>query len=69
MLDTIQKKIQALETGKKLVLGAGIEIHTMQDIVALCDELESNGIIRIVNRHQETKTGKKLIDSLLIQKV
>lgn len=69
MLDTIQKKIDALHVGKKLILGAGIEIHTMQTIVELCDLVESSGTIRIVNKHQETKTGQKLVDSLMIQKV
>ena len=69
MLDKIQQQITALQTGKKLILGAGIEIHTMQGIVELCDQLASSGIIKIINRHQETKSGQKLIDSLMIQKI
>ncbi|OTG83223.1 hypothetical protein B9T31_14125 [Acinetobacter sp. ANC 4558] len=68
MLDKVQQQINALQTGKKLILGAGIEIHTMQSIVDLCQQLESNGVIRIINKHQESKTGQKLIDSLLIEK-
>jgi hypothetical protein len=69
MLDKIQHQIQALQTGKKLILGSGIEINRMQEVVEFCHQLESSGIIRIINIHQETKTGQKLVDSLMIQKI
>jgi hypothetical protein len=69
MLDKIQVQIAMLETGKKLILGVGIEIKTMQNVVELCDQLASDGIIKIINRHEETKTGQKLVDLLMIQKI
>ena len=69
MLDKIQHQIQALQIGKKLILGSGIEINTMQEVVEFCHQLESSGIIRIINIHQETKTGQRLVDSLMIQKI
>ena len=68
MLDKIQTKIDQLEAGKKLILGVGIKAEDMQKVVELCASLESEGNIKIVNKHLNPKTNNQP-DTLLIQKV
>mgnify|MGYP003489818448 FL=1 len=68
MLDKIQTKIDQLEAGKKLILGVGIKAEDMQKVVELCKSLESEGNIKIVNKHLNPKSNNQP-DSLMIQKV
>lgn len=69
MLDKIESKINTLKSGSKLIVGSGIEINEMQKIVNLCESLESSGQIRIINKHQESKTGQHLVDAIILQKL
>jgi len=62
VLDKIQTKISQLEAGKKLILGVGIKAEDMQK------SLESEGNIKIVNKHLNPKSNNQP-DTLLIQKV
>lgn len=68
MLDKIQTKISQMTTGKKLILGAGIKLEDMQKVVALCESLESEGEIKIINKHLLPNSHQQT-ESLLIQKV
>lgn len=68
MLDKIQTKISQLEAGKKLILGVGIKAEDMQKVVELCESLESEGNIKIVNKYSNPKSNNQT-DTLLIQKV
>ena len=68
MLDKIQNKISQLQAGKKLILGTGIKTDDMQKVLALCESLQSEGEIRIVNKHVNPKVANKL-DTILIEKV
>ena len=68
VLDKIQTKIDQLEAGKKLILGVGIKAEDMQKVVELCESLESEGNIKIVNKHLNPKSNNQP-DSLMIQKV
>ena len=61
MLDKIQTKIDALQQGKKLILGSGIKADEMQKVIALCESLESSGQIKIVNLNKDAP-------SLIVQK-
>ena len=54
MLNKIQTKIESLGQGKKLILGTGIQLDEMQKVVALCEELQSSGQIKIVPGHGMT---------------
>lgn len=69
MLDVVESKIHNSKSGAKLILGSGIKLEEMQKLVTYCESLESEGQIKIINKHQETKTGQHLIDSLVIQKL
>ena len=68
MLDKIQTKIDQLEAGKKLILGVGIKAEDMQKVVELSESLESEGDIKIVNKHLNPKSNNQP-DSLMIRKV
>ncbi|MBO3660689.1 hypothetical protein J5N53_05980 [Acinetobacter variabilis] len=68
MLDKIQTKIIQLEAGKKLILGAGIKAEEMQKVLELCESLESQGGIKIVNKHYNPKITTQP-DTILIEKV
>ncbi|KGT48022.1 MULTISPECIES: hypothetical protein [Acinetobacter] len=68
MLDKIQNKISQLQAGKKLILGTGIKTDDMQKVLALCESLQSEGEIRIVNKHVNPKVANQL-DTILIEKV
>lgn len=68
MLDKIQNKISQLQAGKKLILGTGIKTDDMQKVLALCESLQSEGEIRIVNKHVNPKVDNQL-DTILIEKV
>lgn len=54
MLDKIQTKIESLEAGKKLILGAGIREDEFSKVVSLCESLQASGVIKIVNAHNST---------------
>ena len=68
MLDKIQTKISQLDSGKKLILGAGVKMDDMQKLVELCESLESSGEIKIVNKHLNPKVNNQP-DTILIEKV
>lgn len=52
MLDKIQTKIESLNTGKKLILGAGIRAEEFPKVQSLCESLQESGLIKIVNAQQ-----------------
>jgi hypothetical protein len=54
MLDKIQTKIESLEAGKKLILGAGIREDEFPKVVSLCESLQASGVIKIVNAQGST---------------
>ena len=68
MLDKIEKKIQNLKGGEKLILGYGVQAIELQKVIALCENLESEGQIKIIQKPQSLVIGKKSAESLLIQK-
>ncbi|ANF81093.1 hypothetical protein A3K93_02030 [Acinetobacter sp. NCu2D-2] len=68
MLDKIQTKISQLQAGKKLILGAGIKSDDMIKVVELCESLQSEGEIKIVNKHLNPKIDNQP-DTILIEKV
>ncbi|HAA07955.1 hypothetical protein [Acinetobacter schindleri] len=68
MLEKIQNKISQLETGKKLILGTGIKSDDMQKVLEFCESLQSEGEIRIVNKHLNPKVANQP-DTILIEKV
>ncbi|OTG71913.1 hypothetical protein B9T26_11010 [Acinetobacter sp. ANC 4169] len=69
MIEKIQTKINELQAGKKLILGSGIEISHMQNIVDLCESLAATGVIKIVKINHPEQSGKKTADSIIIEKV
>ncbi|NNH88081.1 hypothetical protein [Acinetobacter terrae] len=69
MLETIQTKINSLQNGKKLILGSGIKGDEMQKLIALCENLQSEGVIKIVKIHQEAQSSKKTSDSIIVEKI
>lgn len=68
MLDKIELKISQLNAGKKLILGTGIKAEDMLKVLALCESLESQGGIKIVNKHFNPKLITQP-DTILIEKV
>lgn len=68
MLETIQTKINNLQNGKKLILGSGVKLDEMQKLLALCESLESEGSIKIVNKHFNPKVTTQPA-TILIEKV
>jgi hypothetical protein len=60
MLEKIQKKIESLNAGAKLILGAGIQETEMQKVVSLCETLQSDGVIKIVNAQPATIMIQKI---------
>lgn len=69
MLETIQTKINNLQNGKKLILGSGIKMDEMQKLIALCENLQSEGIIKILKHQQDAQSSKKISDSIIIEKI
>jgi len=69
MLETIQTKINSLQNGKKLILGSGIKGDEMQKLIALCENLQSEGIIKILKHQQDAQSSKKISDSIIIEKI
>ncbi|MGA9697733.1 hypothetical protein [Acinetobacter sp.] len=69
MLETIQTKINSLQNGKKLILGSGIKGDEMQKLIALCENLQSEGIIKILKHQQDVQSSKKISDSIIIEKI
>ena len=69
MLETIQTKINSLQNGKKLILGSGIKGDEMQKLITLCENLQSEGVIKIVKIHQEAQNSKKISDSIIVEKI
>jgi hypothetical protein len=68
MLDKIQTKIDALENGKKLIIGTGIKFDEMQKVVALCEELESQGVIKLVKIEKQNASNVPTLPTLIIEK-
>lgn len=68
MLNKIQTKIESLEQGKKLILGTGIKLDEMQKVVALCEELQSSGQIKIVRVHKDPAYAQGLATSIVLEK-
>jgi len=69
MLEIIQTKINNLQNGKKLILGSGIKMDEMQKLIALCENLQAEGVIKIVKMNQETQRDKKSTDSIVVEKI
>jgi hypothetical protein len=69
MLEIIQTKINNLHNGKKLILGSGIKMDEMQKLIALCENLQAEGVIKIVKMNQETQRDKKSTDSIVVEKI
>ncbi|WP_407308083.1 hypothetical protein [Acinetobacter sp.] len=69
MLETIQTKINNLQNGKKLILGSGIKGDEMQKLIALCENLQSEGLIKIVKIQQNSQNSKKISDSIIVEKI
>lgn len=68
MLTKIQTKIDTLEQGKKLILGSGIQIDEMQKVIALCEELESSGKIKIVKVNKDPNKAQGLATGIILEK-
>lgn len=68
MLDKIQTKIDTLANGKKLILGSGIHAEEMQKVIALCEDLESKGVIKLVKIQKESSKPNDVNQTLVIQK-
>jgi len=68
MLETIQTKINSLQNGKKLILGSGIKGDEMQKLIALCENLQSEGIIKILKHQQDAQSSKKSQILLLLKR-
>ena len=69
MLATIQTKIDNLQNGKKLILGSGIKMDEMQKLIALCENLQAEGVIKIVKINQNAQSDKKVSDSIIVEKI
>ncbi len=69
MLEIIQTKINNLQNGKKLILGSGIKMDEMQKLIALCENLQAEGVIKIVKMNQDTQRDKKSSDSIIVEKI
>ncbi len=69
MLETIQTKINNLQNGKKLILGSGIKMDEMQKLIALCENLQAEGVIKIVKINQNAQSDKKVLDSIIVEKI
>ncbi|CAB1217377.1 hypothetical protein [Acinetobacter bouvetii] len=69
MLETIQTKINSLANGKKLILGSGMKTDEMQKLIALCESLQSEGVIKIVNIHQDAQSSKTKSNSIVVEKI
>jgi len=69
MLEIIQTKINNLQNGKKLILGSGIKMDEMQKLIALCENLQAEGVIKIVKMNQDTQRDKKSLDSIIVEKI
>jgi len=69
MLEIIQTKINNLQNGKKLILGSGIKMDEMQKLIALCENLQAEGVIKIVKMNQDTQRDKKSTDSIVVEKI
>ena len=69
MLETIQTKINNLQNGKKLILGSGIKMDEMQKLIALCENLQAEGVIKIVKMNQNAQSDKKVSDSIIVEKI
>lgn len=69
MLATIQTKIDNLQNGKKLILGSGIKMDEMQKLIALCENLQAEGVIKIVKINQNAQSDKKVLDSIIVEKI
>ncbi|NHC03510.1 hypothetical protein G9F31_06965 [Acinetobacter sp. 187] len=68
MLNKIQTKIDSLAQGKKLILGTGIQLDEMQKVVALCEELQSSGQIKIVRVNKDPNKAQGLATGIVLEK-
>ena len=68
MLNKIQTKIDSLAQGKKLILGTGIQLDEMQKVVALCEELQSSGQIKIVRVNKDPNKARGLATGIVLEK-
>ncbi len=68
MLNKIQTKIDSLEQGKKLILGSGIQTEEMQKVIALCEELQSSGQIKIVKVNKDPNKAQGFATGIILEK-
>lgn len=68
MLNKIQTKIDSLAQGKKLILGTGIQLDEMQKVVALCEELQFSGQIKIVRVNKDPNKAQGLATGIVLEK-
>ncbi len=68
MLDKIEQKIQSLKEGEKLILGYGVQAQELQKVIVLCEQLETQGQLKIIRKPKALVVGNKSAESLLIQK-
>ena len=59
MLETIQTKINNLQNGKKLILGSGIKGDEMQKLIASCENLHSQAVIKHGKMQKNAQTRTK----------
>lgn len=69
MLNKIQTKIDSLEHGKKLILGSGIKAEELHKVITLCEELQSNGQIKIVKIKKTPDTAQGLVTGIILEKL
>lgn len=69
MLEIIQTKINNLQNGKKLILGSGIRLDEMQKLIALCENLQAEGMIKIVKINQDAASHHKASDCMIVEKI
>lgn len=69
MLNKIQTKIDSLEHGKKLILGSGIKAEELRKVITLCEELQSNGQIKIVKIKKTPDTAQGLVTGIILEKL
>lgn len=69
MLNKIQTKIDSLEHGKKLILGSGIKAEEVHKVITLCEELQSNGQIKIVKIKKTPDSAQGLVTGIIVEKL
>ena len=69
MLNKIQTKIDSLEHGKKLILGSGIKADELHKVITLCEELHTNGQIKIVKINKASDSAQGLVTGIILEKL